>query len=1072
MSLERTASAQGHGHRTLREARPAVLAGQLLDAAVGGHVGWFDDPFPPQSNVDHKHRKGFTQPLHPLGYPPMNVLGLLEPPLLDSLTSALSGHGVSLRSAQGRPDAVLAVLGSLHDEDARRAATQAHVPVVWIVGSEELANGDSRLPANAHFVVHPVQPEELAARLRRAVELEAVTRVDLGDRVIDLDTRQVTAGEVATGLTATEARLLRVLVAAESRVLSRAELLRRVWGYRGGTSTRALDVAVRRLRTKIEPDPSSPKHLLTVVRTGYRLALTAEQIERGGRLAELGHTLRPDEVPVSDTPFYGRSTEQAALLRLLAPPGARVSLIAPPGMGKKRLALETLAQHPAPVWSVQVPLDSDDLPGAVLRVSGLGARRTLTDALQALANTPQAVLWMIGHQAAQASCRALLDQINQIAPQARVLYTGPRPLGLPGEKALSLGPLSKEGSCQLLAALWERHAPFAEPLPPHDPGAAALHELAGGLPLALELLGAGFATRSPEEVARSWNHTSAWRQLNDLLAPMWTGLAPEVQLGLMGLCQLSGSVSPEGAEHVLSVLLGDAASGVLDRLVRQALIQRRASVHGTRLWIPQPLVAFVRQVETPHDPRRAQAAVNAWCTHLGKRQTLRELRSPTGSGWLIELRTRAPDLEKAVRSEALNGRQTLCAMRALFCLAVYDASARPLDTLLEQLDPKLEFEPVERAELEYLVLEYSLGHRPIPPPERLNSALVSAQEAGHTNLEASLRICAGYLALGAADTALATVHAEAALALIDRVTPWNRVNILGFAVGPRVATSERPEVQRALLRHMRERREAGDHLTVARNACWVAQPHWRAGRLHEALDATSAGVEAARALTDHVAEARDLGNVATLHFLMDDVPKALEAQERALALMRQLGMRQGLSTDLSVYAELLHVVGETERSRQHTREALTAARTEILPRYRWIAWRSAVKLHLARGEWRSATAASKDGIAACGDPDGVMALELRLLTALSHAHAGTLRPKAPGFKTAHTVYASLSDQNARLRLSGMLALLESMTDAPERPWTERYAKARERFVRTPRRDVMAFDRLLEAFPNDQTLDLL
>lgn len=80
--------------------------------------------------------------------------------------------------------------------------------------------------------------------------------------------------------------------------------------------------------------------------------------------------------------------------------------------------------------------------------------------------------------------------------------------------------------------------------------------------------------------------------------------------------------------------------------------------------------------------------------------------------------------------------------------------------------------------------------------------------------------------------------------------------------------------------------------------------------------------------------------------------------------------------------------------------------------------------------------------------------------------------EAPGLKTAHTVGASLADQNARLRLSGMLALLESMTDAPERPWTERYAKARERFVRTPRRDVMAFDRLLEAFPNDQTLDLL
>ena len=233
----------------------------------------------------------------------MKVLGLLEPARRATLTASLAEHGVDLRAAHERPEAVLAALGSVYDEDARRAATAAHVPVVWIVNPQEVARSDSRLPANAHFVVEPVQPEELAARLRRAVELDAVTLLDLGDRRVDLESGEVTVGDQTVRLTATEVRLLRVLVAAEDRVLSRAELLRRVWGYRGGTSTRALDIAVRRLRTKIEPQPSSPVHLLTVVLTieDIRVVVDAGRARRSavgtgrhpttGRGAGLGHAL-------------------------------------------------------------------------------------------------------------------------------------------------------------------------------------------------------------------------------------------------------------------------------------------------------------------------------------------------------------------------------------------------------------------------------------------------------------------------------------------------------------------------------------------------------------------------------------------------------------------------------------------------------------------------------------------------------------------------------------------------------------------------------------------------------------
>jgi DNA-binding response OmpR family regulator len=72
-------------------------------------------------------------------------------------------------------------------------------------------------------------------------------------------------------LTRTEFRLLVELVLAEGRILSREDLLDRVWGYDYFGDSRIVDVHVRRLRTKIEPDPSSPRRVVTARGLGYRL---------------------------------------------------------------------------------------------------------------------------------------------------------------------------------------------------------------------------------------------------------------------------------------------------------------------------------------------------------------------------------------------------------------------------------------------------------------------------------------------------------------------------------------------------------------------------------------------------------------------------------------------------------------------------------------------------------------------------------------------------------------------------------------------------------------------------------
>lgn len=77
----------------------------------------------------------------------------------------------------------------------------------------------------------------------------------------------------AIHLTATEFRLVVELANARGRVLSREHLLEHVWGYDYFGDGRLVDVHVRRLRTKVEPDPAKPVHIMTVRGQGYKLLL-------------------------------------------------------------------------------------------------------------------------------------------------------------------------------------------------------------------------------------------------------------------------------------------------------------------------------------------------------------------------------------------------------------------------------------------------------------------------------------------------------------------------------------------------------------------------------------------------------------------------------------------------------------------------------------------------------------------------------------------------------------------------------------------------------------------------------
>jgi DNA-binding response OmpR family regulator len=132
------------------------------------------------------------------------------------------------------------------------------------------------------YLTKPYRLRELLARiralLRRAYGELSSVEADLlyvGDLVLDRARARVTRGDTQINLTPTEFRLLVYLAQHPGQVFSRAQLMENVWGYSSDFyDEKTVNVHVRRLREKIELDPSTPRLVLTVPGLGYRLAVS------------------------------------------------------------------------------------------------------------------------------------------------------------------------------------------------------------------------------------------------------------------------------------------------------------------------------------------------------------------------------------------------------------------------------------------------------------------------------------------------------------------------------------------------------------------------------------------------------------------------------------------------------------------------------------------------------------------------------------------------------------------------------------------------------------------------------
>ena len=162
-------------------------------------------------------------------------------------------------------------------ELCRSLRRTSDVPIIMVTARNDTHDIVAGLEAGADdYLTKPFAPKELSARIRAMLRrtrrsMPSHARLTFGDLELVPEEGQVLRNGEDAHLTKTEFRLLCELAENPGKVFSREALLDKVWGYDYFGDGRLVDVHVRRLRTKIEVDPASPRHVVTVRGLGYRL---------------------------------------------------------------------------------------------------------------------------------------------------------------------------------------------------------------------------------------------------------------------------------------------------------------------------------------------------------------------------------------------------------------------------------------------------------------------------------------------------------------------------------------------------------------------------------------------------------------------------------------------------------------------------------------------------------------------------------------------------------------------------------------------------------------------------------
>jgi len=194
---------------------------------------------------------------------------------------AVDGPSALLQWQNNSPDLILLDLmlpGMSGVDVCREIRTRSSVPIIMVTAKDSEVDKVVGLEIGADdYVVKPYSTRELLARIKAVLRRGAVadpneirTVLESGPVRLDTERHAVTVNGKPVTLPLKEFELLEYLMDNTNRVLTRGQIIDRVWGSNYYGDTKTLDVHVKRIRSKIEPDPANPKFIMTIRGLGYK----------------------------------------------------------------------------------------------------------------------------------------------------------------------------------------------------------------------------------------------------------------------------------------------------------------------------------------------------------------------------------------------------------------------------------------------------------------------------------------------------------------------------------------------------------------------------------------------------------------------------------------------------------------------------------------------------------------------------------------------------------------------------------------------------------------------------------
>lgn len=745
------------------------------------------------------------------------------------------------------------------------------------------------------------------------MSVEAANAVDLVDRRVDLVRQVVVLGDGTTvSLTTREAELLAYLAARPDDDVSREELLDQVWSYRASYATRAVDVTMRRLRAKIEPDPQTPVHLISVHGVGYRFVPSPSQ-----PLAEASAeapTSRAHADSGERSSFVGRADELAQLAALVGQQHRLISVLGPGGVGKSRLTrrfVQGVRQDGGEARSVWwCELEAVDTQGGLVAAvaTALGAVLTghegdLVDTLgKVLAGRGPSLLVLDAFEHAVELAAATIGVWLEAAPDAVFVVTSRERLHLVGEQVLDVSPLPLPDAKQLLVD--RLSAAGIDPATVDDDAVTRIVERVDRLPLAIELAAPRARMMPLDELFTRLQERfdvlgavprADGRTMQAVLDGSWDLLEDDEQRALAWCSVFVGGFTLEAAEAVLDVGGDTWPLDRIEALRDKSLVRvmdQPADGDVPRLGLYESVREYAaeRLVER-REVELVEGRHAAFVVALGE-ELAQGIERHGGRQRMVQLAAEADNLLAVVRrrlaSHPLDAARAAASLEPLFVArgpaAVY---ARLLDEVLavagEPPDPRVAALWVARANMHRMSGRIDDGVRATERALDLVRGGGSATEARCYAVLALLRFESSRIdeAVGAATDGLGLARAGG-----HRVLEGVFVGMLGAFAAIRGSVDE---AERRYVDAIRIDREVGNEPRAALDLANYGLMLTEIGRLEEADDHMSDALELHLGWNNTRGAAGAHGSLATLRARQGDLAEAHHHAVEAERLYRGAG---------------------------------------------------------------------------------------------------------------------------------------------------------------------------------------